>query len=82
MKQFAKSPILGIGSGNIVNVSKGSRNLNLLNYVESSGFYGLDYEAIDKLATHSNYFEILFEQGIIAFTLYLIFIYKVLKIMS
>ncbi|MEN2413834.1 O-antigen ligase family protein [Flavobacterium mesophilum] len=80
MKQFAQSPLLGIGPGNIVNISKGSKNSNLLSYVESVGFYGLGDEAIDKLATHSNYLEILFEQGIIAFILYLLFVYKILRL--
>lgn len=80
MKQFAESPVLGIGPGNIVNISKGSKNSNLLGYVESSGFYGLGDDTIDKLATHSNYLEILFEQGAIAFILYMIFVYKILQL--
>lgn len=80
MKQFAESPVFGIGPGNIVNISKGSKNSNLLSYVETSGFYGLGDDAIDKLATHSNYLEVLFEQGLIAFILYLIFIYKILQL--
>jgi O-antigen ligase len=80
MKAFIETPVLGIGPGNIVNINKGSKNSNLINYVENLGFYGLADENIDRLATHSNYLEILFEQGIIAFILYLIFIYKILKL--
>lgn len=79
-KKFAESPFTGIGPGNIVNINKGSKNSNLLTYLENAGFYGFGDDSIDKLATHSNYLEILFEHGIIAFALYLIFIYKILQL--
>lgn len=79
-KKFVQSPILGVGPGNIVKISKGSTNEELLNFVERAGFYGLKNDAIDKIATHSTYLEILFEHGIVAFVFYILFIIQLFKI--
>jgi O-antigen ligase len=79
MKEFMKEPILGLGPGNIVNINKGKSIGPLLDYVQNAGFYGLDDDKIDKLATHSTYLETLFETGIIAFSCYIIFLYRILR---
>ncbi len=79
MAAFLHDPLLGIGPGNIVNISKSSNIAGLLIHMESSGFYGLGSEKIDKLATHSSYLELLFESGIFAFAANIALLYTIAK---
>lgn len=80
MMAFLHEPLFGLGPGNIVNISKGKSIEGILIYMQNNGFYGLQDDVIDKLATHSTYLETLFETGIISFTFYILFIYRILSI--
>jgi O-antigen ligase len=76
--RFKENPMFGIGPGNIVNVEK-AKNNDIINIANESGFYGLNEDNMNDLATHSNYLEILFEQGLIGFIFFLLFIFKILS---
>ncbi|SFQ45956.1 O-antigen ligase [Pseudarcicella hirudinis] len=80
MMAFLKEPILGLGPGNIVKIAKGQSIEGILAYMQSNGFYGLQNDVIDKLATHCTYLEILFETGLLSFTFYVLLLYRILKL--
>lgn len=78
-QDFLSNFLFGLGPGSTIFSNKSENITDAISVVSNLGYHGLSADILDKLAIHSFYLEILFENGTIPFVFFLIYISRFLK---